>query len=56
MKKVVSIVAVVALAIGMFATQAEKIIDLDFSIENMIACNDCERGDMDRAGRGDYDA
>ena len=50
MKKVASILAVVVFAVGMIATQAEK-IDLDFDIETMLACGDCNKDD-DRGGNG----
>ena len=43
MKKVASILAVVAFAVGMIVTQVDK-IDFDFDIENMLACGDCSGG------------
>ncbi len=45
MKKVVSIVAVVAFAVGVFATQSSNVLNIDFSIENMLTCGDCEPSD-----------
>jgi len=44
MKKVVSILAVVMFAVGMIATQADK-MDFNFDIETMLTCNDCEPDD-----------
>ncbi|CAN0590401.1 unnamed protein product, partial [Laminaria digitata] len=41
MKKVASIVAVVLFAVGMLATQAEDVLDFDFDITTMLACDDC---------------
>lgn len=48
MKKVASIVAVVLFAVGMFATQAENVLDFDFDIENMLTCGDCDVPDTPR--------
>lgn len=48
MKKVASIVAVVLFAAGMFATQAENVLDFDFDIETMLACGDCGGDDNPR--------
>jgi len=42
MKKVVSIVAVVVFALGLFATQTEIGIDITTDIANAIACYDCD--------------
>lgn len=50
MKKVASILAVVVFAVGMFATQAENIVDFDFDIENMLTCNDCTGEEGNRGG------
>jgi hypothetical protein len=53
MKKVASILAVVVFAVGMFATQAENVLDFDFDIENMLACGDCNGSNDDpREGSG----
>lgn len=46
MKKVASILAVVVFAVGMIATQADK-IDFDFDIETMLTCGDCTGGGDD---------
>jgi len=46
MKKVLSIVAVVVFAVGMFATQADK-IDIEFDIETMLACKICGNPEHD---------
>lgn len=51
MKKVASILAVAVFAIGMIATQADK-IDFDFDIETMLACGDCDDPWDDGDGRG----
>lgn len=59
MKKVTSIVAAVAFTVGMFATQAEKVLDFDFSIENMLACGLCDYKAIDDSiacGLCDYKA
>lgn len=52
MKKVASILAVVVFAVGMFATQAENVLDFDFDIENMLTCNACGGDDDPRGGSG----
>lgn len=50
MKKVASILAVAVFALGMIATQADK-IDFDFDIETMLTCGDCAgSGDDPRGG------
>ena len=50
MKKVASIVAIVAFALGLFATQMDNDLDLGFDIENMLACGDCDQGNDDPRG------
>jgi hypothetical protein len=51
MKKVAGIVAVVAFAAGIFATQTEIGAEFAFDIENALACDDCGRtGDGSRNG------
>jgi len=50
MKKVASIVAIALFAVGMLATQAEDVLDFDFDITTMLACDDCTGGD--NTGRG----
>jgi hypothetical protein len=49
MKKIASILAVALFALGMIATQADN-FDIDFDIETMLACSNCDPGDDPRGG------
>ncbi|MFK7812464.1 MAG: hypothetical protein AB8B59_08220 [Maribacter sp.] len=49
MKKVASILAVAVFALGMIATNVDK-IDFDFDIETMLACGDCDPPEDPRGG------